>query len=297
MDSSVELTVYSNLFYGAVGVNPDLDSLAVTLNDGLETAFDLSNHVLMTFNDLSVAAVVQNGQFFIFDSHGRDAQGQICEHGTSILVHFESFNDLVAYLLKVYNAQMFNLSPVQFVTQVSGQNTNDINVNSKNVQADDISRMDDDDTWHGKACDNGLTGMSLANSSTNDNTINGTNIDTRISCGDNHEGMSMETEYSLCHPTVITVEYDDLRRAMNPFIDYSYHNRHHSMASVIHDHGYCQNASSNSKFCGEHYSPHEEYIQQNLNQYCSMCHRLLFKDKCIFKIVDGIEKCFCYTCN
>ena len=84
---------------------------------------------------------------------------------------------------------------------------------------------------------------------------------------------------------------------MNPFIDHSYHNRHYNMVSVTHDHGYCQNASSNSNFCGEHYLPYEEYIQQNLDQFCSMCHRLLFKDKCIFKIVDSIEKCFCYTCN
>ena len=292
MGSILEPTIYSNLFYGAVGVHPDVDSLAVNLNNGLEIAFQLSNHVLMTFNELSVAAVVQNGQYFIFDSHARDAWGQMCEYGTSVLLHFESFNDLMIYLLNVYNDQMFNLSPVKFVTEVNSTGSKGMDVDEQNNttdQVDNTSKMDDQDTWH-ETGNSDTTLVDMATSLTNNNSSR--HDDSSVTnIGNNYE------MYSLHHPSGIRIKCDDIRKAMNPFIDHSYHNRYYNVASISHDHGYCQNTSSDSNFCGKHYLPYEDYIQQNLNQSCAMCHRLLFRNKCIFKIVDGIQECFCHTCN
>ena len=120
--SIVQPTVHSNLFYGAVGVDPDPTSLAVNLNDALEIAFQLSNHVLITVSDFTVGAIAQNGQFYIFDSHARNHLGQVSESGTSVLLMFDSVTDLSEYFRTVYNNQMFNISPVQFASEFSNMN-------------------------------------------------------------------------------------------------------------------------------------------------------------------------------
>ena len=41
---------------------------------------------------------------------------------------------------------------------------------------------------------------------------------------------------------------------------------------------------------------YEKYIQKNMNESCSVCHRLLFKDKCSFRTIDGVHTCFCCSC-
>ena len=126
-DVVLEPTIQSDIFYGTIGFDPDVDSLAATLDSALETALQISNSILITVNEITIAVVVQDGQIYLFDSHqnGRDRLGHTCSFGTSVLLHFKSLQDLIAYLLGMYTGQMFNVSPVQFVFQANDMTQSD----------------------------------------------------------------------------------------------------------------------------------------------------------------------------
>ena len=248
MGALVEPTIHSNLFYGAVGVNPEADSLAASLTDALDTSFQLSSHALVTFNDLSIALVTNNGQYFLFDSHARNALGQTCEFGTSVLLYFESFNDLIAHLLEMYNSCMFNISPVQFTSQCAG--TTEIN-NINGVDEMEVIQCERVGNRH--QCSNeqrtGINDLSINNETKNllseniasSHSIDITNNDMHsiiyAKIQDDSEGMEIETDHPLHQPSIIRIECDDVQKAINPFIDHTYHNRHNNMVSISHDHG------------------------------------------------------------
>ena len=82
-------------------------------------------------------------------------------------------------------------------------------------------------------------------------------------------------------------------------MDHSYHNTNYNLMPVIYDHGYCRNGQSsfNDNFYGKHNLPYEEYIQKNMNHSCTVCLRLLFKDKAILKMSDNTVQYFCSTCK
>ena len=105
-----------------------------------------------------------------------------------------------------------------------------------------------------------------------------------------------QSYYGLYQSAVITIACDNFRNAINPFHDHSYHNRHYDFMSVMHDHGYCGNRA-NSDFCGKHYLPYENYLQKSMDQSCCVCHRLLFKEKAVFKKLNNTAQCFCHTCK
>ena len=296
-------TVHSNLFYGAVGINPDVDSLAAILNNAFETAFQLSSYVLITLDELTIAVVSQNGQFFLFDSHARNQIGQVSEYGTSILLTFESLNDITEYITGVYNNYMFNISPVQFSLQSAsaGHTSNMELYHTENDHCNGIQQNDDtmsytasnlscqmSDDANTNECKDGPEEMSVDRCQANNNTNNN---------GGNRPGMLIEPEYILQQPKAITVECENVRRMLDAFANHSYHYRHANLTSFFNDHDYCQNKLVNNDLCGQHYLPYERYIQEKLDYYCFVCHRLLFKNNCKNRIVDGIKHSFCSTCN
>ena len=65
-DTVLELTIHSDLFYGTIDMNPDIESLASTFDSALETAFQISNSVLITANEVTVVVVAQQGQLIDF---------------------------------------------------------------------------------------------------------------------------------------------------------------------------------------------------------------------------------------
>ena len=83
-------------------MNPDIESLASTFDSALETAFQISNSVLITANEVTVVVVAQEEQYFLFDSHARDEFGQASPIRTSVLLHFDSLKDLLDYVVKTY---------------------------------------------------------------------------------------------------------------------------------------------------------------------------------------------------
>ena len=313
MGTVLEPIIHSNLFYGAVGINPETDSFAASLSDALETSFELSSQVLVTFNDLSIGLMEQNGHFFLFDSHARNALGQVCESGTSVLLHFESFNDLLTHFLEVYNAHMFNISPVQFAYENGG--TSEVNHMNAGLQANgnvekevtQCKRVGNHNSYSSKCGNNTddvlVDDIAIDNSSVSKNITDCHGIGITNSSNDSsnyvenqEDTKQMEIGHTLYQPNMIRIECDDVQKVINPFIDHGYHNRHYQMFSVNHDHGYSQNISSNSNFSGDHYLPYEKYIQENMNEFCSVCHRLLFKDKCSFRTIKGVQQCFCSSC-
>ena len=60
-DTVFELTIHSDLFCGTIGMNPDIE-----FDSALETAFQISNSVLITANEVTVAVVAQQGQLIDF---------------------------------------------------------------------------------------------------------------------------------------------------------------------------------------------------------------------------------------
>ena len=84
-----------------------------TVIDALEMAFNQSPWLIGTFGGRSVALFRSNVMFFVFDSHSRNAVGQIDSAGRSILLCYDNVNVLSLYLSAVYPDHIFNISPVQ----------------------------------------------------------------------------------------------------------------------------------------------------------------------------------------
>ena len=246
-------TVHSNLFYGAVGVNPDVGSLAATVSNAFETAFQLSSYVLITLNDLTIAVICENGQYFLFDSHARNHFGEVSEYGTSVLLTFQSLNGVTEYITEVYNNHMFNISPVQFSLHAGSNGPNESN--SSHMESYDTvnepsngSEQNGDTLRHKTSnhsckmitdnctheCEDGSVEMSVDEFLTNHNTNN-------IANG---QGLLNESEYTLQQPKPIIVECENVRRVLDTFSNHSYHYRHANLTSFFNDHGYCQNRST-----------------------------------------------------
>ena len=101
-------------FHGAINNRPAVvEAGGHTVIDALEMAFNQSPWLIGTFGGRSVALFRSNDMFFVFDSHSRNAVGQIDSAGRSILLCYDNVNVLSLYLSAVYPDHIFNISPVQ----------------------------------------------------------------------------------------------------------------------------------------------------------------------------------------
>ncbi len=101
--------------YGVVGMPTDIDSHSLSIEDALHSAFITSSNVLATFDELSIAIVLQPGYgYAIVDSHARNLQGRIDPNGHAVVLNFNTMGDLIAYLKATYMSLHFNMSPVMF---------------------------------------------------------------------------------------------------------------------------------------------------------------------------------------
>lgn len=104
----------TGLFFGVVGISPGADSIGSSLSSAIASASEISNGLLLTLGDVSVAVMVVGEDFFLFDSHSRDVNGELSECGSSVLLHFASLQELEAYIIAQYFEDLFNISPVMF---------------------------------------------------------------------------------------------------------------------------------------------------------------------------------------
>lgn len=82
---------------------------------GLHQAFSISNNVLATFQESSIAihGNLNTQSFYLFDSHERNKHGSHSSNGAAVLLYFDSFTALLDFLKTHYQC-FYQLTPVHF---------------------------------------------------------------------------------------------------------------------------------------------------------------------------------------
>ena len=98
------------------------------LNTWLQYAFSVSNRNILIL-DGYMMAVYQHvtGQFVFFDSHSRNEIGLMAQEGTSIVLFFENFQNLLNYLLRLIptlGAKYFGIQPIVTHSSMQESDTN-----------------------------------------------------------------------------------------------------------------------------------------------------------------------------
>ena len=60
--------------------------------------FNISNGALLITNGYALVVIWGKNCFFLFDPHGKNSTGNICQNGTSVLLTFEMLNKLQEYI-------------------------------------------------------------------------------------------------------------------------------------------------------------------------------------------------------
>ena len=105
--------VYCTL-YGVANRNTDLDAHTVSVRNGLNNAFSMSNYVLATFGSSTVALIRWRNSYFLFDSQARNQVGEVDPNGSCVLLHFTSLDALCDHIFHMFEGQVFNFSPISF---------------------------------------------------------------------------------------------------------------------------------------------------------------------------------------
>ena len=63
---------------------------------------DLGNSALLIINGYALGIIWGKNCFFLFDSHSKNSNGNICQNGTSVLLKFEALNKLQEYIKDIY---------------------------------------------------------------------------------------------------------------------------------------------------------------------------------------------------
>ena len=94
----------------------DHEFLAMSLQEGIHSGFIVSNFVLLTLDEITVALKCNQstGTYSLFDSPSRDVAGKPTSDGVAVLLSFDCIEDLSQYLLRLYPKILFNITPVIF---------------------------------------------------------------------------------------------------------------------------------------------------------------------------------------
>lgn len=99
----VETTIYTDILYGIVGTSVYPTGIgALSLFDAIHTGFQISDYLICTVGDLTIAIVHNTHNYFIFDSHSRNLLGNVNISGNSILLQFSDIDSVTVYLLQMY---------------------------------------------------------------------------------------------------------------------------------------------------------------------------------------------------
>lgn len=114
---ALDAITHPDILFGAVGENNLAHDVGATnLMDALETGFYVSDHLLATFQQLSIAINFNRTteHYFVCNSHSRNIVGQHNPFGTAVLLEFTDIHTLLAYLTSEYTGSVYNISPVVF---------------------------------------------------------------------------------------------------------------------------------------------------------------------------------------
>ena len=88
--------------YGNITMPTNVGALSYELKEGLTNFFNNHDFGLFTCFSYTTAVMKVNNDYWIFDSHARDAQGMINEKGKAVLIQFVSVDEIVQYLRDLY---------------------------------------------------------------------------------------------------------------------------------------------------------------------------------------------------
>ena len=108
--------IHHGLFYGIIGQGSDISFASSDINHAIQTASAISPNLLLTVASSTIAVINDNNGYYIFDSHARDSNGNVSEHGSAVLLYYRCIDDLCNYLFSAYTSRPFNLSQVVFNT-------------------------------------------------------------------------------------------------------------------------------------------------------------------------------------
>ena len=102
---------------------------------------------------VSVLICVQEGNYYIFDSHSRDNYGNVCQNGESVLLHIRSQNDFIKYIRRIGHqtaSSQFELTPLapieigtyRMLQPNRGLQTRSSTSSSKKESTQKLSQMD-----------------------------------------------------------------------------------------------------------------------------------------------------------
>lgn len=118
---SLETCVYPDLFFGVLGISQyEVGSGAISISEALNTGFQISNYMMCTLNDITVALFRLDNHCYIFDSHSRDMHGNINPFGSAVILEFECQDLLIQFISWTYQNNYFNLSPL-LVTSITNR--------------------------------------------------------------------------------------------------------------------------------------------------------------------------------
>lgn len=92
---ALDAITHPDILFGVVGENNLAHDVGATnLMDALETGFYISEHLLATFQQTSIAIHFNrnSAHYFVFDSHSRNIVGQHDPFGTAVLLEFSDFD-------------------------------------------------------------------------------------------------------------------------------------------------------------------------------------------------------------
>ncbi len=240
----LEPALQTELLYGTVGNDGNIDSGESNIDQAISAAYALSNYVLATFHENTIALIEDATHgYTIFDSHSRDTNGQPHPDGTAIAIHFDDYASLIAYISHTYSGIEFILSPVTFTIQCNS-------LNSTYQQAKSPSNSTEGVQQCGTSRDPVSTQSSQTNILTSphspNNQDNMANIEDDIStipASYHRTEDEISTIPASCHSSDVLSDRNDND------INFTHDDNRNSFPVYL-DHGYCQETSS-----GKHERP------------------------------------------
>ena len=88
----------------------DTEFLSVSIQKGIQSGFIVSNFLLLTLDDITVAFIDNPtcGTYSVFASLFRDVTYVVTSEGAAVLLTFALIDDLSQYILRLYPNILFN---------------------------------------------------------------------------------------------------------------------------------------------------------------------------------------------
>ena len=133
-------------FYGTINGEINLEAQQTCFYEAFSQAILFSNYQLLTANDLTVTVAIYidatRNLFYLFDSHERDSSGFHSENGASVLLQFDSLDEVLLFLFDHYTGYSYEFTPVLFPTSFTSNSPDSNERKRKSETVNPICRCD-----------------------------------------------------------------------------------------------------------------------------------------------------------